>query len=424
MIRFLFKGLIRDRNRSIFPVLVVCGGVMATVLFYCWIFGVIGDFTQNSARMDTGHVKLMTRAYAGIAGQMPNDLALTRVKKRLEELKRDYPEMDWTARIKFGGLLDIPDVNGETRAQGPVFGMGIDLLSSQAEEAGRLNLVSALVRGRLPRKSGEFIVSEDFAKHLGVDINQTATLISATANGSMAIFNFTLAGTVRFGIAAMDKGAMLADIRDIQYALDMTDCAGEILGYFPDMVFHESRAYGIVRDFNAKQASGNDDFIPMMMTLKDQNGLGEYLDMVGHWIFIFLFCFVFVMSIVLWNTGLMSGIRRYGEIGVRLAIGEPKGHVYGSLIVEAAATGIIGSVLGTAMGIAVSWYLQEKGLDISDMLPNSTMMMSTVIRARITPPAFFIGFIPGLLATTLGALISGITVFSRQTAHLFKELEA
>jgi putative ABC transport system permease protein len=25
-----------------------------------------------------------------------------------------------------------------------------------------------------------------------------------------------------------------------------------------------------------------------------------------------------VMSIVLWNTGLMSGIRRYGEMGIRL----------------------------------------------------------------------------------------------------------
>jgi putative ABC transport system permease protein len=130
------------------------------------------------------------------------------------------------------------------------------------------------------------------------------------------------------------------------------------------------------------------------------------------------------MSIVLWNTGLMSGIRRYGEIGVRLAIGESKGHVYASLIAEAALTGIFGSVLGTSVGILISWYLQEKGLDISSMTPNSTMMMSTVMRARITPPAFFVGFVPGLFATTLGALISGIAVFRRQTAHLFKEMEA
>jgi putative ABC transport system permease protein len=437
MIRFLFKGLFRDPNRSVFPVLVVSGGVMVTVIFYCWIFGVIGDFTQNSARMDTGHVKLMTRAYADIAGQMPNDLALAGVTKLLKELKRSYPKMDWTARIKFAGLLDFPDETGETRAQGPVFGMGIDLLGPETTEVSRLNLESALVRGRLPRKSDEFIVSEDFARHLGIGLGETATLISATANGSMAVFNFTLAGTVRFGIAALDKGAMLADIADIQYALDMADGAGEILGYFPDMAFREVRAYEIARQFNETQVNGtvnakqvnakqadNNDFTPVMITLKDQGGLGEYLDMVGDWIFIFLFCFVFVMSIVLWNTGLMSGIRRYGEIGVRLAIGESKGHVYGSLIVEAFLTGAVGSVMGTALGIAISWYLQEVGIDISDMMPNSTMLISTVIRARITPPAFFIGFIPGLAATTLGALISGITVFRRQTAHLFKELEA
>jgi putative ABC transport system permease protein len=38
--------------------------------------------------------------------------------------------------------------------------------------------------------------------------------------------------------------------------------------------------------------------------------------------------------------------------------------------------------------------------------------------------SFFIGFIPGLLATILGTSISGIGIYKRQTSQLFKELEA
>jgi putative ABC transport system permease protein len=47
-----------------------------------------------------------------------------------------------------------------------------------------------------------------------------------------------------------------------------------------------------------------------------------------------------------------------------------------------------------------------------------------VFRARITPETWYIGFVPGFLSTQLGALLAGIGIYRRQTAQLFKELEA
>jgi putative ABC transport system permease protein len=129
------------------------------------------------------------------------------------------------------------------------------------------------------------------------------------------------------------------------------------------------------------------------------------------------------MSIVLWNAGLMSGIRRYGEVGVRIALGESKGHVYRSMIYEAVYVGIIGSVIGTAIGLGIAYYFQEVGFDLSEMFKNSSMMVNDVIRARINFTSYYIGFIPGLFATILGTAIAGIGILRRQTATLFKELE-
>ena len=65
----------------------------------------------------------------------------------LEELSSDYPDMEWVERIQFGGLVDSPDENGETKAQGPGGGMAIDLLSPDSKEIERLNLEKSIVRG-------------------------------------------------------------------------------------------------------------------------------------------------------------------------------------------------------------------------------------------------------------------------------------
>jgi putative ABC transport system permease protein len=104
-------------------------------------------------------------------------------------------------------------------------------------------------------------------------------------------------------------------------------------------------------------------------------------------------------------------------------MGEPKGHIYKTLIYESVLIGILGSFIGTSIGLLIGYYFQQVGFDISGSLRNSSIMMSNVLRARISLTSFYIGFFPGLIATTLGTALSGIQIFKRQTAQLFKELE-
>ena len=79
MIRFLLKGIFRDRQRSLLPVIVATIGVMLTVTLYCWLNGFLIDSVELNARFSTGHVKIMTAPYAKNIDQVPNDLALTGV---------------------------------------------------------------------------------------------------------------------------------------------------------------------------------------------------------------------------------------------------------------------------------------------------------------------------------------------------------
>lgn len=424
MIRFLFKGLFRDSSRSLFPTLTVIIGSMLTVILYSWINGAISSVIESSANFTSGHVKIMSKAYGDEADQIPNDLAYIGVHDLVARLETDYPDLIWTPRIRFRGLLDIPDAEGETRIQGPIVGIAVDLHENKSPEKDLLNLESALVKGRLPTAEGEILLSDQFASELGVKPGQTATLISATMFGSMVIHNFIVCGTLKFGITAMDRGSMLADISDIQKALDMNDASGEILGFFRDFLYHDKKADKIETTFNDAYKDTHDDFAPRMTSLRHQGGLSQTLDFAHLVYTIVIVLFVTVMSIVLWNAGLMGSLRRYGEFGIRLALGEDKTHLYRSLITESLIIGFIGSILGTALGLAVSLYLQKRGLNIGPLMKNASMIISDTLRARITPLSFLIGFVPGLAATFIGKAVSGIGIYKRQTSQLTKEFEA
>jgi putative ABC transport system permease protein len=423
MLKFLLKGILRDRQRSLFPITIVSIGVMLTVFIYCWISGVLGEIIDTSAAFSTGHVKIMSRAYAENVGQIPNDLALTGVESLIGDLRQDYPNINWVKRIHFGGLLDAPDEMGETRSQGPVMGMAVQLFSETSGEVQRLNIEKSLIRGHLPERAGEILISDVFATKLNVNPGQVVTLMSSTMFGSMAMQNYIVAGTVSFGVVAMDRSAMIMDISDAQMVLDMNDAAGEILGYFENNVYSDQKAKNVVATFNTQYEQDDDEFAPIMLRLADQNGLDSMLDYVASLIGAFIAIFVFAMSIVLWNAGLIGGLRRYGEVGLRLAIGENKSHVYASMIMESVLIGLLGSVIGTAIGLGISYYLQIVGFDISDMMKNVTMMIPSVFRAHVTPQAYYIGFVPGLFSTVLGTALAGIGIYRRKTAQLFKELE-
>jgi len=423
MIRFLIKGLIRDHHRSLFPIIIVSFGVLLTTVLYSFLNGELNDLIDSNARFDTGHLKIMTRSYNKLSSQFPNDLALTSVEKLLQSLRNKYFNYDWTARIKFVGLLDIPDKNRETKAQNPVFGLAVNLFGKNSKEAERLNLGKSIVRGHIPKKPGEILISEELAKRMDAGPERPITLLSTSSRGAMAVQNFIICGTVKFGVAAMDRGAMISDLSDMQSTLDMPDGAAEILGFNKNKFYDPAEAEKIKVNFNSQFTNVDDQYSPLMLTLEDQNGLGEYLEYINTVGFMIVGIFLIAMSVVLLNTGLMSGIRRYGEIGVRLALGEAKDRIYKSLIYESVLIGIIGSVIGTTFGLIIALYLEKYGIDVTETLRNSSIMMSNFLRAKISLASFYIGFIPGLLATIIGTIFAGVQIFKRQTASLFKELE-
>ena len=423
MIKFIIKGILRDKSKSIIPIAVISVGVMVTVMMSGFLEGIFSDVINQNAKLDTGHVKIMTKPYAENKEQLPNDLALLEISELIDSLNLNYPDLIWTPRIKFGGIMDVPDSSGNTKSQGPGMGLAMSIQNKESGELQRLQLKKSLNKGRLPERSGEIILSDDYATKLNISPGEKITFFGTTMEGSMVFQSFEMTGTVRFGSPLMDKGTFIIDISDAQNMLDMENGTGELLGYFKDNRYDDQKALIISENFNTKFNESKDEYAPIMLTLKDQNGLRESLDMGDAFSGIFIFIFILAMSLVLWNTGLIGGLRRYNEFGIRLALGESKNNVFKLLLIEASVIGTIGSIIGTILGVVFCYYLQEVGIDISEDTANSTIIMPSVMRAYVTPNLFFIGFIPGLFSMLFGTALAGRGIYKRETARLFKELE-
>ena len=424
MIKFLLKGLFRDRHRSLLPYLVISSGVMLTVIFHAWMTGVIRNSIEFNARFSTGHVKIMTRAYSENASQSPIDLAVLGIDTLAGIISREFPEMDFAQRIYFAGIIDVPDKSGETKAQGPAMGIGIDMLSGNLSEIERLNIPASLKDGQMPEQRKQALLSKAFADKLGINTGDTMTLVSSSMYGEFTLYNFILCGTVEFGTTALDRGTIIADINDVREALNMTDASGEILGFLKTGNYDNELSSSIADRFNKKYSSEDDEFSLVMKSLPQMNNMGflvEYSDKLQG---LLVAVFILAMSLILWNAGLLGGLRRYGEFGMRLAIGEEKGHVYRSIMIESLIIGLFGSITGLLVGMVIALYLQNHGVDLGFMMKNASIMMPGVFRAQITPQTWYIGFIPGFISSQIGTMLAGIGIYKRQTAQLFKELEA
>ncbi|MFL2983585.1 MAG: ABC transporter permease [Candidatus Neomarinimicrobiota bacterium] len=427
MIYFLTKGLLRDKSRSLFPVIIITTTVTIVIFAIGFMRGSMNNVFLDTAIIISGHEKVVTRAYKEESQMLPNDLALLNIDQIIINLNKEYPDHFWSPRITFGGLLDIPDKTGETKDQGLVIAMGIDLLNSHSRMTEIWELDKNLVQGRIPETSDEVLISQKLATKLNISIGDTATYIGTTMHNAFTTYNFSVVGTFDLRKGQADNQMMLVDISGAQIALDMENAASEIFGFTHSLFYDDDKAVIVRTNYNNSYSDTSDIFSPIMLALRDSSQqMGSMVDFVDAFLVIIGGIFLVIVTIVLWNMGLMNGLRRHGEFGLRLAIGESKNDVYRTMIIESVLIGFLGTIIGTGLGLSLTYYLQKYGIDYSEVvstMSTTSMVMPNVFYAKVTPDLYYIGFIPGVIATVFGTMLAGLSIYKREMAQLFKELE-
>ena len=432
MIFFLFRGIFRDKSRFLFPFSVVSIGVALVVALVGFMEGVFMGMIDMTAKLNAGHLRLVNKPFYDEEHLYPLDRALAAQKETKRWLKKNStPDIEWAPRIRWGALIDVPDANGDTRSQTPVVGMALDLKSPNSSEIRRLQLAESLVKGQLPQDSNEMLMGNALAKDLDVALGQSVTVIGQSFDGGLVADNYLVVGLIRFGVTAMDKKMVLVDLADAQSTFYMDDMVTDWLGYLPPSFSFDNYVkakkninsnLNIWRENPPKDWAKDDQ--PIALSILDQQNMGSMVKTFTVIKSSVVGIFTFLMILVLWNAGVLSGIHRYGEMGLRLAFGESHWKLILTLGIEGLLIGILGSIVGCVLGGTFAWYLQEVGLNMGDTFAKSGLMINDVVRARLTLGGFIQGIVPGIFASVAGTLVASLTIFKRSEANLFRELEA
>jgi len=432
MIVFLFRGILRDKSRFLFPFSVVSIGVALVVALVGFMEGVFMGMIDMTAKLNAGHLRLVNKPFYDEEHLYPLDRALAAQKETSIWLKNNSTSnIEWSPRIRWGALIDVPDTNGNTRSQTPVVGMALDLKSKNSSEIRRLKLKKSLIKGQLPQKSNEMLMGNSLAQNLDVTLGQSVTIIGQSFDGGLVADNYLVVGLIRFGVTAMDKKMVLIDLADAQSTFYMENMVTDWLGYLPSSFSfdHYIKAKKSI-NFNLNTWMKNPpndwakDDQPIAISILDQQNMGSMVKTFTVIKSSVVGIFTFLMILVLWNAGVLSGIHRYGEMGLRLAFGEPHWKLIFTLGIEGLFIGILGSVFGCFFGGSFAWYLQEVGLNMGDTFAKSGLMINDVVRARLTIDGFIQGILPGIFASVAGTLVASFAIFKRSEENLFRELEA
>ncbi len=432
MIRWILTGILRDKTRSLFPFSVVTVGVALVVFFLGFIDGNFADMIDMTANLDTGHLRFVNKPFYEEEFLNPMDRALAAQKQTGAWLKDNSdPRIQWSPRIRWGAIMDVPDDEGETRSQTPVTGMALDLLSPGSPEKERFNLEKVLEEGRLPQNPKEMLVGHELAKDLEIRPGNTVTLLGQSFDGGLAADNYTAVGIIRFGVFAMDKKMALIDLADAQDSFYMEDMVTDWLGYLPDNVGYkkyagikdgiQSRMPPLLADPPADWAKDDEPIILSILEQRNLQSLADIFEVIKK---ILVGIFILLMGLVLWNAGVLNVIHRFGELGLWLAMGQTHWKLVAMLGLEALMIGILGSLAGCVIGGSIVYYLQEVGINMGDAFAQTGLMLTDVARGRMSAEAFILGVIPGLTASLLGSFFASIGIFKRSEASLFRELEA
>ncbi len=432
MIRWILKGIMRDKTRSLFPLIVVTVGVTLLIFLLGFMEGVFSGMLEITAKLDTGQLRVVNKPFYDEEHLNPLDRSLAAQNQTLQWLKeKGDPRIEWAPRIRWGAIMDVPDEKGETKSQTPVIGMAIQMLDKNSPERERLNLEQTLVAGVIPSRSMEMLVGYKLAEVLELKLGDTVTLLGQNFDGGMATDNYKVVGFIRFGAAAMDKKMALIDLADAQQTFYMEDMVTDILGFLPRGVNY--REYDLLKEdlishlaaFKQnppKEWAADDE--PLILTVLDQRNLRDLTVKFELIMKVIVGIFTFIMILVLWNAGLLNGVHRYGEMGLLLALGETHGKLMFLMAMEALMIGILGSAAGCLIGGGIVYYLQEVGIDMGSVFEQTGVMLSDVMRAQFSYKAFVYAVVPGVAASVLGNLIANLAIYQRSEANLFRELEA
>lgn len=329
-------------------------------------------------------------------------------------------------RIVFSGIYSAPEIQeqdgtapSEARATQQTSFFAASAVDPELERIVAPKFFEWIVQGRMlgDRNAREIIINADVAESLGARIKPASdtsappadtlwpVILAQDPDGSLngeAVYPVGLMGSVVPG----DKRYALVPLSTAQNLLRMDNRITEFIVSLED-IDQAKRVQGELRqtlgsDFEVHRW---DEVLPFLKDL---------LVNVERIFGIITFIFVLVVLLGVVNTMFMNVLERTREIGTMLAVGVRRSQIMGLFIIEGAILGIVGGIIGEAVGFGIVLTMHHFGIRIP--APGSNIAL------LLRPEVSFSYMFTSALAASLGAAF--VSIWPALKASRLRPVEA
>lgn len=393
ILKFAWRNIWRNKRRTFITLMAVAVGVMSLVFMRSYIRGVMNSATDAMVKIDIGHIKIAHKEYLRLKRIMPKEYLVPNLTDLQNDLKK-VPEVKLVdSRLKFNVLLNYKSQN----EIGVAVGIDPQILDEN------IKLSESIIEGQYMSGEGlELIIGKKLAEKLKIKVNDELLLVTTDINYSSYALPFKVRGIYETGFSSMDKFLLYIPLKKAQEMLDCGNAAHEILLFLknPEMAIPVAKKIETI--LSDKYSQTDLRVIPWQ---KDEllSDLAPMIDEIWGGIMDII---MLIVGLVILNTMLMTVMERYHEIGVIKALGFKNREVFTMILAEAFYIGVIGAIIGGALGGPLSAWLEKTGLDLSKMLGEGVLDKFDIpipMFARVLYPDFSI-------AILINSIIFGILV--------------
>lgn len=341
-INLAFRNIFRQKRRSIFTILTMMGSFVLCSVAIGLVYGTYGKVIDTFTKGHSGHIQIHAKSYLERPSLFKNIKEWDSIKTNLSSQKEI---VGITPRVISAILVSV----GEKTTGAKL--IGIDPENEKLTTT--INQKVELGRFLNNEISNEVVLGNSIAKILGAKIDDQLIFMTQAADGSMANDSFKVVGILNESSDAMEARNIYLHYKYAQDFLMLGNRIHELvvsLNHYEDAHAFSKKLQSVIQNYEvASWQEIESEFYKAMKA-----------DQTGIWIDLGIM--IFIVSIGVLNTVLMTILERTREFGILKAIGTRPNAIFIMVVLETAILAIVSVLMGIIVALFANYQLSQIGI--------------------------------------------------------------
>lgn len=359
------RNLLRHPRRSLVTILAVAFGLMALIFLRAFIYGVQTQITENIAHTLTGDLQIAPPStHTLFAGNI-----VIKDPQRIRDILAATPTIQsYAERVNASGVVASAANTIVTT-----------IVGVHPEQEARIQSNRPIVSGAalVDKDMHGVVIGEPMRKILEVDIGEKVVVTAQDAKGELSGEAFTLVGTFETGNDMIDNTTVMMLLPSAQRLMGI----GDKISRFVIMLTPQTSVDATARSLQQK-LSDNPQKLDVLTWREIAPMFASLMQFQNAMTFIVVLIVLTVVAAGTLNTLMMALIERTRELGLMLALGTTPRQVMLMVGLESLWLTGIGALLGSVLGIVVTFFIGQNGIDLSSFIHTAANFM---VGSNVTP---------------------------------------